>query len=428
MWLWIGLYLIIAIFLFRKNKLALIDFVWVLLPIQFYGIDIGPFLLKPYMLFTIAILLKNGGRLSFDKRVVYLLSTYFVLQILVDLINDSNMQSYLNQGTYILVVICALIYENGYLNEDGKISIDNTIHAIILSGVAYGLITLIVFAVHSLGITLPGIIAHSRSAIGFFLERSSMVNDSIYIGTRYRGFTGDPNLVTATLILPCVLSVYCLNRSTLNRFRNFAVIILSVFTVFITNSRTGIIALCFAMILSYLLIGKRKGLKLVIFVCFAIALGVWYSFSDFNILSLYDGRSSLTSSHGRLTIWSNAITTLNENNPLFGIGSARLASSEYQSIYCHNTWLEWICGNGWLFGVSISLFFMFEGLKKYRIIKLNNQSLAYSLLVGYYSIWLTMLTVDDIANVSLLYLLAVMTIVIKQYLRMKSGLANLSHL
>lgn len=263
-----------------------------------------------------------------------------------------------------------------------------------------------------MGLNLPALVAHSRTEVGVFLEQSNMVNEALYIGTRYRGFTGDPNLVTASLILPCVLSIYCLNKSRVNRFRNVILIIISFFTVFITNSRTGIIAIIIAILISYLLVGNRKGIKWLVLAIFVIAFGIWFSFSDFSILSLYSGRASLTSERGRFTIWLSAINTLNENNPLFGIGAARLASADYQSIFCHNTWLEWICGNGWIFGTIVALFFLFEGWKKYRLIKHIDLSLASALLVGYYSIWFTLLTVDAVADVSFLYLLAFMSIVI----------------
>ena len=415
--LWIAIYCILALIPYLRKKHSWIHYIWVLLPIQFYGITIGGVTLKPFMFFVAAIILfsakknKISGSFRISRSFIQIFIYYAFAQIIVDCFNDSNLQSYMNQCLFLLVIVLAIVYCSTVNSREPEYR--KMFEAIFDAGFSYALICIAAIIIYSLKIDLPNIVAQTTKEPGFFVGYSTMLGKKWVYSCRFRGFTGDPNLLPVSFIVPCVTGYYLQHTGSnliakTEKIKFLALLLLSFIIIVFSDSRTGIIVFTSAFILSFSFIGKNKSIK----TAFAILVGMALFYITIRIglidTLLNSGRSSLLSDTGRVAIWKRAWDVLNEENLFLGIGTARMVSSDYLGIYCHNTWLEWLCSDGIILGSIVTVFFLLFGFHQYRAKKMIDQEMAIALVICYYCSFLALITVDDLANVYLLFFMCLL--------------------
>ncbi len=399
--IWIILYLFLLIYIFIKYKYKWIHFVWGLIPIQFFGIDLFGAKIKPYMIYTFFIFLFGNKKYKINIITAIIIFVIILCQIFVNFFNDSNIQSYKNQ----LIVFSVWFFAYIYYNQAKNNKLDEILYVIFYCGIMYGIISIIAVVFHKFNMLIPGLYSTNRFIPGLFLKYDNMFEESFITFYRYRGFTGDPNLVSISFTIPCIIGFYLFRlqeQSLLYKIQYLILLLLSFITIYYTNSRTGLIVFVISLLIEYILFEKNNIIKIIFAILFLFF--VYYYFGNFDLLSILFQykRSSLLSDYGRMSIWMKSIKILLNNNIYFGIGTSRMVANEYNSIYTHNTWVEWICGNGIIFGLIIDLFFFFLGI--YYLLKEKiNLRIIISLVNCYYAIVISLFTVDEIANCYIVY-------------------------
>jgi O-antigen ligase len=339
------------------------------------------------------------------NREAALLIPYLIIQIVIDCLNGFHLQAIFSQILFVFNAVCAFSY---FASMEKKESLEKTFDAIIDFGILYGSISFVAIIIYCLGLNVPGIIANQRSDPGFFVKlmTTDAATSMLNIVYRFRGFTSDPNLILLSFVLPWTLSRYlCINRkSKYDRYKYFLLVVLIATIVIASNSRTGLLVFLAILIFNFTFIGKNIPVKIVTISIILVITCILFTELTVDFGSLFKNRASLTSSNGRLTIWENAINYLWNTSPWVGLGSGQISSPEHLGIQCHNTWVEWICGNGVIFGTMINIFFFSYGIriKKY----IDERNLRNALLICYYMTILLLFTVDDIADTSLLFNIA----------------------
>lgn len=405
MMIWITAYCLLSLIPFIKGKYSWEHYIWVLLPIQFFGFSIGGVTIKPYMLFTIIIILTELNNISLDHKTIIGLVCYAGFQIIIDLLNDSDKQSYFIQGLVIIVFLCALVYCSIiWQKQDG---INEMFEAIIDAGFAYCIICSMAVLFHYANYRVPYLYASSRNSSGLFVYYSNMMDGELKSTYRLRGFTGDPNLLSISMIIPCVIAYYMRlkdirNKTRINNVKFFLHIILSLLCIVYSDSRTGIISFLIGFIMVYMFLGDKKNRKkFMVLLIGGISFLVIMKYGFVDIILNHE-RSSFFSSTGRVSIWKDALDILFSNNFFVGIGTARMASNDYLGVYCHNTWLEWICSDGIILGNLITLFFCLFGF--FQLGKsTTDRDRIITMIICYYCCFISLISVDDLANAHLIY-------------------------
>lgn len=129
-----------------------------------------------------------------------------------------------------------------------------------------------------------------------------------------------------------------------------------------------------------------------------------------NVLEIYENRSGLTDEYGRLLIWSNALSILIATSPLIGLGTGMIQYRTATHLMCHNTWLEWICGCGFVVGGAIVIYFAVNSImmlsRRYRKnISRENHSVYLGTAIGLVGVIIELTTIDNLTFSYLWFLL-----------------------
>jgi O-antigen ligase len=173
------------------------------------------------------------------------------------------------------------------------------------------------------------------------------------------GIFADPNDLALVIntVLPLVLLLIAQSRSVLVRAYMLLLAAVFVFSIFLTESRGGLLALgAMAMLFSYRKFGKIVGVPMGIMVMAALfVLG-----PRMDTISTEEA-----SSYGRLEAWSLAMD-LFKSSPLFGIGYSHFMDYHFRT--AHNSYLLCTAELG-LFGLYPWLMMFFISWKNSRFIE-----------------------------------------------------------
>lgn len=409
-WFWIVLAWLLSALALGKRHISMEHFVWILLPIDMYGIQVAGITIKPYMVFCGWLFLRMllNGRTKIKAIRGWTLPAIGIIVILfiVNMFNSSSLYSLSAPCMLMVVWFCMTIYTSFW----GETAQDDIPEAMIATGIGYGFVFLIGFLLLTLGIPISGVGASERTEPGFILQFSNMFQGVLIQKWRLRGFTIDPNTMLGTFVFS---GIVCLIRILMeeNSKREWLCLMLSMACIFLSNSRTGLMCFALALVMSVFAaywkgspqIRKRIEVitLIVIFVMIAVMVGTdWIRNLISSFLGLYANRSGLNDEYGRFTIWKEAVGILMEKNPFFGIGMGQMQFYTSVNRACHNTWLECLCGNGIILGSIFILFLLFTLIKggikaKYNTCSRYNQ-LLWSLTIGITVVVISLISVDNI--------------------------------
>ncbi len=409
-WFWIVLAWLLSALALGKRHISMEHFVWILLPIDMYGIQVAGITIKPYMVFCgwlfLRMLLNGQTKIKAIRGWTLPAIGIIVILFIVNMFNSSSLYSLSAPCMLMVVWFCMTIYTSFW----GETAQDDIPEVMIATGIGYGFVFLIGFLLLTLGIPISGVGASERTEPGFILQFSNMFQGVLIQKWRLRGFTIDPNTMLGTFVFS---GIVCLIRILMeeNSKREWLCLMLSMACIFLSNSRTGLMCFALALVMSVFAaywkgspqIRKRIEVitLIVIFVMIAVMVGTdWIRNLISSFLGLYANRSGLNDEYGRFTIWKEAVGILMEKNPFFGIGMGQMQFYTSVNRACHNTWLECLCGNGIILGSIFILFLLFTLIKggikaKYNTCSRYNQ-LLWSLTIGITVVVISLISVDNI--------------------------------
>ena len=409
-WFWIVLAWLLSALALGKRHISMEHFVWILLPIDMYGIQVAGITIKPYMVFCgwlfLRMLLNGQTKIKAIRGWTLPAIGIIVILFIVNMFNSSSLYSLSAPCMLMVVWFCMTIYTSFW----GETAQDDIPEAMIATGIGYGFVFLIGFLLLTLGIPISGVGASERTEPGFILQFSNMFQGVLIQKWRLRGFTIDPNTMLGTFVFS---GIVCLIRILMeeNSKREWLCLMLSMACIFLSNSRTGLMCFALALVMSVFAaywkgspqIRKRIEVitLIVIFVMIAVMVGTdWIRNLISSFLGLYANRSGLNDEYGRFTIWKEAVGILMEKNPFFGIGMGQMQFYTSVNRACHNTWLECLCGHGIILGSIFILFLLFTLIKggikaKYNTCSRYNQ-LLWSLTIGITVVVISLISVDNI--------------------------------
>ena len=411
-WVWIAAAVIIS-WLFCKKGISWYHYIWLLLPIEMYGVTIAGATLKPYMLFGICIIAGDFVRNKTIQVHAAIVAVIFAL-IFSDYLTGFVMASVMQHIMFILVLMIGYCYQN--YQCDG-IEFDEMGQAALAATIGYGIVFTVAWLMFNRGVTADGIYASERLDAGIVLRLASFGGN---VSSRLRGFCIDPNSVITTLIPGATYALANIVYRKQDIIKSLLAIVVYLAVVFYSGSRMALIC-SFAMLVIFFVIGYRKsenkrrmavagiasvGVLLVALIINmdTIILEVAKLWAD-----MFGERASLGSEYGRLTIWKTNIEYLiNNSKEWFGVGQNQIYLLTERGLACHNTWLEWICGTGIILGAIIDFWFILAPVRfGKRSVGMGGEN-ALPIIMAYITVVVCISTVDNITNPVLLFLMLIL--------------------
>lgn len=412
MWLWVLLALILSYLPLKNKKIDLPHYMWLLMPIDAYGISVAGAIIKPYMIFalilTLLIFAKNKDKhFHLTARKSQLFGGFVcLLIILVNLVNNDSFSSVKAAIMALIVYVCALLYT--FCTDCS--SSEQLSDVFIASCFGCAVIFIFAYICMNCGLNIGGLIAQQRSDAGMFMQSNNMSNGFYIESLRLRGFAYDPN----TMFIQFVFGISACVQRLFKKFNLYYAItlVISIFCVILSSSRMGLICVAATIIITSAVgisqfKSTRKKLLTIIAImsCCIILIIVSLTASGqaifSNLLSTYSNRSSLTDEYGRFSIWKECLSIYWENNPVLGVGLGRIEEYTLTERMTHNTWLQFICECGIIVGLVAIIYFLTVMIigwskvsRKHRNDPDNTSYLT--LVIGYTVTIISLISVDNI--------------------------------
>ena len=411
-WAWIAAAMIVS-WLFCKKEISWHHYIWLLLPIEMYGVTIAGATLKPYMLFGICVIVDDFVKNKTIRVPAAIVAVIFAL-IFSDYLTGFVMASVMQHIMFILVLMIGYCYQN--YQCDG-IEFDEIGEATLAATIGYGIVFTVAWMMFNYGITVDGIYASERLDAGIVLKQTSFGGS---VSSRLRGFCIDPNSVITALIPGAIYALANIVYRKQDRVKSLLAIIAYLAVVFYSGSRMALIC-SFAMLVIFFIIGYMKsenkrrmaaaGVAIVGALLVVLIINIDTVIIEFAKMwaDMFGGRASFGSEYGRLTIWKTNIEYLISNSKeWFGVGQNQIYLLTEKGRACHNTWLEWICGTGIILGTIIDFWFVLAPVRfKKRTVDMECEN-ALPIIVAYITVVMCISTVDNITNPVLLFLMLIL--------------------
>ncbi len=411
-WLWITAALVLSYLPLINKKIDISYYMWLLIPIDAYGISVAGAVLKPYMVFALLLPLvlyaRNKGT-DFDlsaSKGQLLAGVISVLIILANMLSSDDISSVKAAVMTMVVYICAQIYTS---STDCKQS-EHLSDVFIASSFGCGMVYLIAYLCLQGGLNIGGITAANRAQDGLFLLLSNMSHGDFVQVYRLRGFSFDPNTMFVQFIFS---STACVSR-LFKKFNLYYLItlVISLFSILLSSSRMGLLCFVFTIALTAIMniarfeTVKKKILSTVtvLGMCTGALVFFMSKYSQAilsSLLSTYTNRSSLTDEYGRFSIWRECFKVYWDKSPLLGVGLGQMNEYTITERMTHNTWLQFICECGLIVGGLAIIYFisvMFIGWSKTKFKHKNEpDNTSYlCLVIGYTATIISLLSADNI--------------------------------
>lgn len=409
-WVWIIAAIAISWLLCRK-KVAWYHYIWMLLPVEMYGITIAGATIKPYMILGVFMIIKNLLDRKAHKVPAAFVAIIFLLSV-SDILNGLIIASIMQHVMFLVIIYIA--YNYVLISENDDDLLENIEVSTIATTIGYGLVFLVAYWFYSRGIGFGGIYTTDRYSAGMLLNFISTGGQTT---VRLRGFCIDPNSVVTTLIPGASFGLARLLYKNGGKFRSLVAVILYAIVMDLSGSRMAVVCTV-AMVIIMLMIGYKQAenklwwFGLIALVLLVVSFMAVYRFQNIasEVYSFFTARAGLNDTGGRFTIWKYNARWLSDNGRLlFGVGQNQISNLTSVGKACHNTWLEWICGTGILLGGMIDLWFVItpfvflDRLKRNRIFIRD----IIPIVLAYVTALICITTVDNITNSVVLFLMVI---------------------
>lgn len=409
-WVWIIAAIAISWLLCRK-KVAWYHYIWMLLPVEMYGITIAGATIKPYMILGVFMIIKNLLDRKAHKVPAAFVAIIFLLSV-SDILNGLIIASIMQHVMFLVIIYIA--YNYVLISENDDDLLENIEVSTIATTIGYGLVFLVAYWFYSRGIGFGGIYTTDRYSAGMLLNFISTGGQTT---VRLRGFCIDPNSVVTTLIPGASFGLARLLYKNGGKFRSLVAVILYAIVMDLSGSRMAVVCTV-AMVIIMLMMGYKQAenklwwFGLIALVLLVVSFMAVYRFQNIasEVYSFFTARAGLNDTGGRFTIWKYNARWLSDNGRLlFGVGQNQISNLTSVGKACHNTWLEWICGTGILLGGMIDLrfvitpFVFLDRLKRNRIFIRD----IIPIVLAYVTALICITTVDNITNSVVLFLMVI---------------------
>ena len=409
-WVWIIAAIAISWLLCRK-KVAWYHYIWMLLPVEMYGITIAGATTKPYMILGVFMIIKNLLDRKAHKVPAAFVAIIFLLSV-SDILNGLIIASIMQHVMFLVIIYIA--YNYVLISENDDDLLENIEVSTIATTIGYGLVFLVAYWFYSRGIGFGGIYTTDRYSAGMLLNFISTGGQTT---VRLRGFCIDPNSVVTTLIPGASFGLARLLYKNGGKFRSLVAVILYAIVMDLSGSRMAVVCTV-AMVIIMLMMGCKQAehklwwFGLIALVLLVVSFMAVYRFQNIasEVYSFFTARAGLNDTGGRFTIWKYNARWLSDNGRLlFGVGQNQISNLTSVGKACHNTWLEWICGTGILLGGMIDLWFVItpfvflDRLKRNRIFIRD----IIPIVLAYVTALICITTVDNITNSVVLFLMVI---------------------
>ena len=409
-WVWIIAAIAISWLLCRK-KVAWYHYIWMLLPVEMYGITIAGATIKPYMILGVFMIIKNLLDRKANKVPAAFVAIIFLLSV-SDILNGLIIASIMQHVMFLVIIYIA--YNYVLISENDDDLLENIEVSTIATTIGYGLVFLVAYWFYSRGIGFGGIYTTDRYSAGMLLNFISTGGQTT---VRLRGFCIDPNSVVTTLIPGASFGLARLLYKNGGKFRSLVAVILYAIVMDLSGSRMAVVCTV-AMVIIMLMMGYKQAenklwwFGLIALVLLVVSFMAVYRFQNIasEVYSFFTARAGLNDTGGRFTIWKYNARWLSDNGRLlFGVGQNQISNLTSVGKACHNTWLEWICGTGILLGGMIDLWFVItpfvflDRLKRNRIFIRD----IIPIVLAYVTALICITTVDNITNSVVLFLMVI---------------------
>lgn len=409
-WVWIIAAIAISWLLCRK-KVAWYHYIWMLLPVEMYGITIAGATIKPYMILGVFMIIKNLLDRKAHKVPAAFVAIIFLLSV-SDILNGLIIASIMQHVMFLVIIYIA--YNYVLISENDDDLLENIEVSTIATTIGYGLVFLVAYWFYSRGIVFGGIYTTDRYSAGMLLNFISTGGQTT---VRLRGFCIDPNSVVTTLIPGASFGLARLLYKNGGKFRSLVAVILYAIVMDLSGSRMAVVCTV-AMVIIMLMMGYKQAenklwwFGLIALVLLVVSFMAVYRFQNIasEVYSFFTARAGLNDTGGRFTIWKYNARWLSDNGRLlFGVGQNQISNLTSVGKACHNTWLEWICGTGILLGGMIDLWFVItpfvflDRLKRNRIFIRD----IIPIVLAYVTALICITTVDNITNSVVLFLMVI---------------------
>lgn len=409
-WVWIIAAIAISWLLCRR-KVAWYHYIWMLLPVEMYGITIAGATIKPYMILGVFMIIKNLLDRKAHKVPAAFVAIIFLLSV-SDILNGLIIASIMQHVMFLVIIYIA--YNYVLISENDDDLLENIEVSTIATTIGYGLVFLVAYWFYSRGIGFGGIYTTDRYSAGMLLNFISTGGQTT---VRLRGFCIDPNSVVTTLIPGASFGLARLLYKNGGKFRSLVAVILYAIVMDLSGSRMAVVCTV-AMVIIMLMMGYKQAenklwwFGLIALVLLVVSFMAVYRFQNIasEVYSFFTARAGLNDTGGRFTIWKYNARWLSDNGRLlFGVGQNQISNLTSVGKACHNTWLEWICGTGILLGGMIDLWFVItpfvflDRLKRNRIFIRD----IIPIVLAYVTALICITTVDNITNSVVLFLMVI---------------------
>ncbi|MBQ2971535.1 MAG: O-antigen ligase family protein [Ruminococcus sp.] len=437
-WLFIVASLILSLLPLINKKIDISSYMWLLIPIDAYGISIAGATVKPFMLFALLLPLilhsKNrGNELELYASKGQLLAGVLSILILTQSIFVGD-ASYTIKAALIIVIV--YISAQLYVSCSDCKKSEELSDVFIASCFGCSIIFIVTYFLLQNGIEIDGITTTDRAKSGMFMQLSNMVNGSYIEVYRLRGFAYDPN----TMFIQFIFGITACTSRLFKKFSFYYImtLVMSIFCILLSSSRMGIICCACAIVITlaaninqYTNVKKKVAsitsviLLFVSLLVFAISRLGQSMLSS--ILSTYSNRSSLTDEYGRFSIWKECLEIYWNKSPLFGVGIGQMSKMTVTERMTHNTWLEFICECGIIVGGFAVIYFLtiaVIGWSKTRANHINHpDNTSYlTIVIGYTMTLMSLVSVDNI-TCSYLWFTALLLLKMAQYAKIKENIS-----
>lgn len=401
-WLWIIAAVSLSVILCNGHNIRWHHYIWLLLPIEFYGIPVAGATIKPYMIFGLLITISNIQQ----HKQFYLPRAPFLIIMLIfisDCFTGLILASIMQHLMFLIVMFIAYQYLIACDNEFQLEEIEIAMVAIVIG---YGVVFACAQLCFSLMPNAPGLYTADRFSTGMFLN---FLEAGGGFNIRFRGFCIDPNAVITTLIPGAVIAFSKLLRNE-KIIKNLFAVLLYCNVVVMSDSRMALLCSigCAIVLLfiKYRHSANRTNWIICAITCATLVCvqsllfenGILdYVFSETE--NVYSTRSGVTDYDGRFYIWAYNLKTLLDNGKIFlGVGQNQISQITFLGKACHNTWLEWICGTGLFIGGFISCWFIFTPIAFWKKLKDSYVSNSLPLVLSFITVLFCITSIDNITN------------------------------
>lgn len=412
-WIWIIIAIALSKVALGGKKVDAAHYVWMLLPIDMYGVSILGVTIKPYMIWCLLLLflsfLKGDWHLYVGNQLTLSGLGLIFCALVINIINGAKVSALSSILMLLLVFVCGLIYVTQIHS-----SINQICDVICSTAIGYGIVYLTAYFLAQGNVSLPDLLTSERMNPGIVMNFGNMIDKVSFVSTkRLRGFSIDPNGMNGMFMISvasCALRAFKGEQRT----KYFIGLFISIGCVIASDSRTGLICVLIIILLAlrrtiptFSPIQKKRlmvaGTLLFVGYCTLLITTSIGTLILGQIVSAFSSRSTLTSRYGRLSIWIDAISVVTKESPWIGVGTGQIQYYTSTGLMCHNTWLEWICGCGYIVGSLMVLYFIYNmgKLSSFGACGYFDEDslITYqSIVLGLIGTFVALATIDNITN------------------------------